>query len=200
MDPTAAPRGTPPPPVPPVPPAAIEPRLPRAPIVALHAVPPSVATGPPAPPGPLAPLAPTTPPSPPLVPRAPLASLAPATAFSATGPAAPVAPSAAVREALPLAPGAGPVGAGLAADEAGRRERLLRRAGEQRALVRWWAAECRQRNAACRRRFTAAHVAAATEARGTLRRYAAAWSETRRLLRAAEGPAPASPDPEINKL
>jgi hypothetical protein len=66
---------------------------------------------------------------------------------------------------------------------------LRRLAGEQREMVRWWAAECRARNAACRRRFSAAHVAAATAARATLRHYAAAWSETRRLLRET-GPQP----------
>jgi hypothetical protein len=61
-------------------------------------------------------------------------------------------------------------------------ERLLERAAEQRAMVRWWAAECRQRNAACRRRFSAANVAAASEARAILRDYARAWSRTRALL------------------
>jgi hypothetical protein len=49
-------------------------------------------------------------------------------------------------------------------------------------MVRWWAAECRQRNAACRRRFSAANVAAASEARAILRDYARAWSRTRALL------------------
>lgn len=63
------------------------------------------------------------------------------------------------------------------------RASLAARAGEQRQTLRWWAAECRQRNAACRRRFTAANVAAATQARAVLRGYAAAWSETRRMLR-----------------
>lgn len=67
-----------------------------------------------------------------------------------------------------------------------RRAVLLLRAGEQREMVRWWAAECRARNAACRRRFTAAQVAAATEARRILRRYAAAWGETRGLIRAID--------------
>jgi hypothetical protein len=67
-----------------------------------------------------------------------------------------------------------------------RRAVLVLRAGEQREMVRWWAAECRARNAACRRRFTAAQVAAATEARRILRRYAAAWGETRGLIRAIE--------------
>jgi len=61
---------------------------------------------------------------------------------------------------------------------------LRERAAEQRAMVRWWAAECRQRNAACRRRFTSANVAAATEARAILRDYARAWGRTRGLLRA----------------
>lgn len=67
-----------------------------------------------------------------------------------------------------------------------RRAVLLLRAGEQREMVRWWAAECRARNAACRRRFTAAQVTAATEARRILRRYAAAWGETRGLIRAID--------------
>lgn len=64
---------------------------------------------------------------------------------------------------------------------------LRRRAAEERAMMRWWAAECRARNAACRRRFTAAHVAAASEARAILRGYAASWTQTRRLLRRAAG-------------
>ncbi len=64
--------------------------------------------------------------------------------------------------------------------------RLLNLAAGQRAMVRWWAAECRQRNAICRRRFTAANVAAATEARATLRDYARAWSRTRALMRGTE--------------
>ncbi len=63
------------------------------------------------------------------------------------------------------------------------RDRLQERAAEQRAMVRWWAAECRQRNAACRRRFSAANVAAATEARAILRDYARAWTQTRELSR-----------------
>lgn len=63
---------------------------------------------------------------------------------------------------------------------------LRRRATEQRDVVRWWAAECRARNAACRARFTAANVAAATEARRVLRHYAEAWAATRTLLRAGE--------------
>ena len=61
-------------------------------------------------------------------------------------------------------------------------ERLLERAAEQRDMVRWWAAECRQRNAACRRRFSAANVAAASEARAILRDYARAWSRTRAMI------------------
>jgi hypothetical protein len=67
-----------------------------------------------------------------------------------------------------------------------RRAVLMLRAGEQREMVRWWAAECRSRNAACRRRFTALNVAAASEARRILRRYAAAWLETRGLIRALD--------------
>ena len=61
-------------------------------------------------------------------------------------------------------------------------ERLLERAAEQRSMVRWWAAECRARNAICRRRFSAAHVTAASEARAILRDYARAWSRTRAML------------------
>ena len=63
---------------------------------------------------------------------------------------------------------------------------LRRLAGEQRAVVRWWAAECRACNARCRARFSTANVAAATEARRTLRVYAEAWSATRAQLRACE--------------
>ncbi len=75
----------------------------------------------------------------------------------------------------------------VAGSGATRRAVLMLRSGEQREMVRWWAAECRARNAACRRRFTAANVAAATEARRILRRYAAAWSETRNLIRLIDG-------------
>jgi hypothetical protein len=39
-----------------------------------------------------------------------------------------------------------------------RRAVLMLRAAEQREMVRWWSAECRDRNVACRRRFTAANV------------------------------------------
>jgi hypothetical protein len=61
---------------------------------------------------------------------------------------------------------------------------LHHRAAELRAAVRWWAAECRARNRACRARFTAANVAAASAARRTLRVHAEAWSATRARLRA----------------
>lgn len=63
------------------------------------------------------------------------------------------------------------------------KETLERRAAAQREMVRWWAAECRQRNAACRRRFTAANAAAATEARAILRDYARAWGRTRGMMK-----------------
>ncbi len=62
-------------------------------------------------------------------------------------------------------------------------DRLREQAAGQREMVRWWAAECRQRNALCRRRCTSANLAAATEARATLRDYARAWSRTRTLMR-----------------
>lgn len=80
-----------------------------------------------------------------------------------------------------------------------RCEELRRRAAEQRAAVRWWAAECRARNAACRARFTVANVAAATQARRTLRVYAQTWAEARALLRAARGNAPAMESTDANE-
>lgn len=67
-----------------------------------------------------------------------------------------------------------------------RADELRRRLADQRAVVRWWAAECRARNALCRACFTAAHVAAAGEARRTLRLHAAAWTASRAELRALE--------------
>lgn len=71
------------------------------------------------------------------------------------------------------------------ADPRRRCDELQRRVAEQRAVVRWWAAECRARNAACRARFTMANVAAATQARRTLRVYAQSWAEARARLCAA---------------
>ncbi len=62
-------------------------------------------------------------------------------------------------------------------------ERLREQAAGQRALVRWWAAGCRQRNALRRRRFTSANVAVASEARVILWDDARAWGRTSGLLR-----------------
>lgn len=63
---------------------------------------------------------------------------------------------------------------------------LKKRAAEQWAVVRWWAAECRARNAAARARFTSSNVSACTEARFMLRGYVRAWSNTRVLIRKIE--------------